>query len=229
MNKARILIVEDDVDVLNINIEYLKSQGYEVYAAASMKESRFILEDILPDLVILDVMLSDGQSWALCAEIRKKMTIPIIFLTCMNHNSNIVKGIQMGGDAYLTKPYDLNVLNAHITSQLSRYQNHTTGIIEIPPLMIDYLSGSVTLKGRQISLTQKEIQLLSCLALSLGKRIPRAELYQRVWGIPDNTGAYQSIAVHISNLRKKLGIGENSCFDLRNTKDGSYVFSKITY
>lgn len=228
MGQARILMVEDESDVLAINKEYLESQGYEVVGVQSLALARFHLEEQPPDLILLDVMLPDGLGWDFCRELRSQTNAPIIFLSCRDESESIVRGLLEGADDYITKPYDLNVLGARVAAQLRRAGIPTAGKIELFPLSIDLLSGDVVLEGRHISLTQKEIQLLSCFALFAGRRLSCAEISRRAWGggIPSSSN---TIAVHVANLRKKLRLDEGSYFELRNTGKEEYLFSKVRY
>ncbi len=228
MKKARILMVEDEGDVLSINREFLESQGYEVVGVQNLSLARFHLEEQPPDLILLDVMLPDGLGWDFCRELRGQTNTPIIFLSCRDESDSVVRGLLEGGDDYITKPYDLNVLGARIAAQLRRAGISAAGKIELSPLSIDLLSGDVLLAGRHISLTQKELQLLSCFVLFAGRRLSCAEIYRRAWSgvVPS---ASNTIAVHVANLRKKLRLDEGSHFELRNTGKEEYLFSKVRY
>lgn len=228
MNKARIMLIEDEADVLAINREYLENQGYEIIAMSTLKQARFHLEEQTPDLILLDVMMPDGNGWDFCGEIRTKTNAPVIFLTCRDENESVIKGLSEGGDDYITKPYDLNVLGARVGAQLRRAGIMSAGKIELPPLTIDLLAGEVTLMEERISLTPREIQLLACFTLYAGRRLRCDEIYRRTWGGTAKNAA-QTIAVYVTKLRKKLHIDENSPFELRGTRNGEYIFSKIQY
>jgi len=219
--------VEDDADVRRINNEYLKSQDYETYCAPTLREARFQLEKWAPNLVLLDVMLPDGSGLDFCQELRQKTTVPVIFLTCRDENENIVQGLLQGGDDYITKPYDLNVLGARVAAQLRRSGTITTGKIELPPLSVDLLTGEVKLSGESVRLTQKELQLLSCFILYAGQRLDCDEIFHRAWG--EKAGSPNTVAVHASSIRKKLKLDEEGTFELKNASDGKYIFSKIRY
>ncbi len=228
MKNPKILMVEDDVDIFLINNEYLEGKGYEVIHASSLAQARFQFEEHMPDLILLDVMLPDGKGWDFCKEVRALSSTPIIFLTCKDENESVVKGLLEGGDDFITKPYDLDVLAAHITALLRRSGVFTAGQIELPPLNIDLLSGEVLLSGQQIHLTQKERQLLCCFAFFVGRRLTSEEICQRAWG-DMLCRSKSSLAVHVSNLRKKLNLNENSYFELKSTGKEEYIFSKIRY
>jgi len=228
MRKAKILMIEDDDNVLSINQEFFEGKGYEVITAKSLDKARFQLEEHNPDLILLDVMMPDGSGFSFCAELRKKTNAPIIFLTCRDENESIVKGLLQGGDDYVTKPYDLNVLSARVGAQLRRTGIKTAGKFELFPLSIDFLLGEATLDGKQIPLTKKELQLLGCFALFAGRRLSYDEIYSRAWGGHSESAAH-TVAVHVANLRKKLEINSDSWFDLSNSGKGEYIFSKIRY
>ncbi|HWS29945.1 MAG TPA: response regulator transcription factor [Clostridia bacterium] len=228
MKNATILMVEDEADVLAINREYFEGKGYDVVCAATLERARLLLEEHTPDLVLLDMMMPDGSGLDFCAQIRKQTNAPIIFLTCRDENESVVKGLLQGADDYVTKPYDLGVLNARVAAQLRRSGVMAAGIIELAPLTIDLLSGDVILNGERILLTQKEIQLLSCFVLFAGRRLSCADLYRRAWG-DCAVGASKTIAVHVANLRKKLKLDDGSWFELKNTGKEEYMFAKVRY
>ena len=227
MRKTTILIVEDDADVRRINSEYFEAKGYLTICSPTLHDARFQLEEHAPDLILLDVMLPDGLGWEFCRELRRKTNIPVIFLTCRDENESIVKGLLRGGDDYVTKPYDLNVLGARVAAQLRRAGIMTAGKIELTPLFIDLLTGEVKLSGESIHLTQKELQLLSCFTLYAGQRLSCEEIYRRAWG--EAAGSPNTIAVHVTSLRKKLKLDDAGWFELKNSGDGKYIFSKIRY
>lgn len=228
MNKTKILMIEDEVDVLEINREYFQGKGYEAICATTLEKARFLLEEHAPDLILLDVMMPDGSGFDFCSEIRKKTNAPIIFLTCRDENESVVKGLLQGGDDYVTKPYDLNILSARVAAQLRRSGIITAGKIELPPLIIDFLSGDVTLDGERIILTQKELQLLGYFALFAGRRLKCEEIYRSAWG-ETSYSASGTIKTHVANLRKKLKLDDGGWFELVSSGKNEYIFSKIRY
>jgi DNA-binding response OmpR family regulator len=228
MKKAKLLLVEDEADVLEINREYFEGKGYDAVCATTLAEARFQLEEHAPDLILLDVMMPDGSGFDFCAELRQKTNAPIIFLTCRDENESVIKGLLQGGDDYVTKPYDLNVLSARVAAQLRRTGVMTAGKIELSPLTIDFLSGEATLNGDRIPLTQKELQLLGCFALFAGRRLSYEEIYRRAWG-ETSPGASGAIRTHVANLRKKLKLDDGGWFELVNSGKSEYIFSKVRY
>lgn len=228
MEKVKLLLVEDEEHVLMINREYFESRGYDTVCASTLMQARLLMEEHTPDLILLDVMMPDGTGLDFCSELRQKTNAPIIFLTCRDENESVVRGLRNGGDDYVAKPYDLNVLHARVAAQLRRAGVMSAGKIELPPLTLDLLTGEAILNGENIYLTQKEIQLLAYLVLFAGRRLRCEEIYRRAWGaVPVNTS--RTIAVHVANLRKKLKLDEDSFFELKSTGKDEYIFRKIRY
>jgi DNA-binding response OmpR family regulator len=154
-------------------------------------------------------MLPDGSGFDFCREIRAFTAAPVIYLTGRDENGDIVRGLNIGGDDYLTKPYDLNVLGAHVSAQLRRAGVFSGGRIEVPPLVVDLMAGTASIRGAAVALSKKELQLLACLAAHLGRRVGSGELYEAVWGAPSND-AVHTVAEHIYRLKKKLKIEDRN-------------------
>ena len=228
MRKPVILMVEDDTDVLSLNKRHFEEQGFEVDAARTLGEARAKLWERPPDLVLLDVLMPDGSGYDFCAEIRKLTSTPIVYLTCMGSDDNIVKGLMGGGDDYIVKPYRLDVLSARVVAMLRRQGLSGAGRIELPPLTIDLRIGKVTLDGVEIPLAQKEIQLLAFLASNIGQAFSAEQLYNSVWD--EQVGVFQNtVRMHISNIKKKLKLDDGSPFELALTSDRRYMFSRVIF
>lgn len=215
--------------MLSLNRKHLERQGYEVLCAETLASARNILWETPPDLIVLDVLMPDGSGFDFCEEIRRLTTAPVLYLTCMDKDENIVRGLSGGGDDYLTKPYSLEVLFARIMAQLRRNGFANVGRIELPPLTVDLLSGRAALDGREIALSRKELQLLACLANNMGRTFTTDELYEAVWGEPADQASANTVYAHISTLRRKLGLGDNSPFELRSCHSGAYTLVKVRY
>ena len=227
---SHILLVEDDSDIMRINRTFLENEGYTVHCADSVQTAAFKLEECVPDLVLLDVMLPDGDGMDFCRILRQKTQAPVIFLTARDENDDVIMGFRSGGDDYITKPYDLNVLKARIEAQLRRntkqYPQHPR--IEHPYLTVDLFAGSATLDGNECSLPQRELQILYMLASQLGERISYHEIYRNIYGC-DVEDSKNTIRVNISRLKKHLNMDDMSTYEIAATSEGEYVLRRVIF
>lgn len=226
MRKARILLVEDERGVLDVNARFLLGKGYEVLCAETIREARAHFWESPPDLILLDVLLPDGSGYDFCREVRASSSAPVIFLTCLGEDAHIVSGLSEGDD-YMVKPYNLEVLGARVAARLRR-SGTLQGRIELPPLTIDLAAGSVELENEAILLTRKEFQLLVYLVENRGKELSHAEIYRAVWCAPPET-AGNAVKVNISRLRQKLRLGDASPFELSTLPGRGYMFLRVRY
>ncbi|MDR1186251.1 MAG: response regulator transcription factor [Bifidobacteriaceae bacterium] len=225
---GRILVVEDEVELASVVARHLEGEGYKVAVAGSIMEARAILQRHSQNLVVLDVLLPDGSGFDLAPEIRRMTSAPIIFATALGEDASVVRGLEAGGDDYITKPFNLDVLSARIKSLLRRSGVGAPAPIELPPLRIDLLAGQASIGGRQLRLTGTELKLLALFATNPGRGFTQAELLELVWndtsGLPTNT-----VRVHISKLRRKLSMDANPPFELVLTDDRRYAFQRLTF
>ena len=227
---SHILLVEDDSDIMRINSTFLEKEGYTVHCADSVQTAAFMLEECIPDLVLLDVMLPDGDGMDFCRILRQKTQAPVIFLTARDENDDVVMGFRSGGDDYITKPYDLNVLKARIEAQLRRNAKQAPQHprIELPELTIDLFAGSATLDGCECPLPQRELQILYMLASQLGSRISYREIYKNIYGC-DVEDSKNTIRVNISRLKKHLNMDDMSTYEIASTSEGEYVLRRVIF
>ena len=218
---ARILLVEDDEDIQKINTIYLTQQGYGVATAGTIAEATAAVRNERFDLIVLDVQLPDGSGLDFCEKIRQNTIIPIIFLTCSGEEQDKVKGLMAGGDDYMSKPYGLSELAARIHALLRRVKQGNTQILEFPPLRIDKLNQRVYVDGASVVMTPKEYQILILLAENAGRTLPAEELYEKIWGMAPLDGL-KTVNVHISALRKKLNLGDESRIEIRAIRNAGY-------
>jgi DNA-binding response OmpR family regulator len=205
MKKATILIVEDDSDILSANRTALELEGYDVLTADTLSKGRTFAEKLSPDLIILDILLPDGNGLSYCEELRGN-GIRILFLSALNTKENVLAGLRAGGDDYISKPYDMDELLLRVEALLRR--GKPVGQEE-PPLYLgmlelDFISQRALLCGRDILLKPKEFALLAVLAHNPGKTVSAADLYKRVWAM-DMSGDAHAVKEHISRIRSKLG------------------------
>lgn len=223
-----VLVVEDEVPLRESVARHLAASGYTVVEAGSVAEGQAAAWEHQPDVILLDVLLPDGSGYELCAKLRPITAAPIIYLTALGQDRNIVQGLATGADDYIAKPFSLEVLTARIQAQLRRTSSPRKGRIDLPPLHLDYLTGEVLLEGREVHLTKMELQLLGFFATNVGVGATQPELLASVWrtkaDIPTNT-----VRQTVSSLRRKLGLNAGSAFELEMTPDKRYVFRQVRF
>lgn len=222
---AHILLVDDDDDILQINQVFLQQEGYAVTVARTVEQAYAIIEIENPDLIVLDILLAEGSGIDICKNIRNFTVAPIIFLTSLVDEATMLEALQIGGDDYMTKPYKLTELHARIYANLRRVRMHETKVYEFPPLKINIATQRVLLHEEEVFLTQKEMQLLLVLVGQIGTTIKSDNLFETVWGTPIiNESNMRTLHVHISNLRKKLRMKEQSPHSIKTIRNIGYCF-----
>lgn len=206
MKKATILIVEDDSDILSANRTALELEGYDVLAADTLSKGRLAAEELSPDLIILDILLPDGNGLSYCEELRGKSGIRILFLSALNTRENVLSGLRAGGDDYISKPYDMDELLLRVEALLRRSKLIGQGepSLSLDGLELDFISHRALLYGRDILLRPKEFALLTAFVREPGRTFPATELYRMVWGM-DMASDARTVKEHISRIRSKLG------------------------
>ena len=197
-----ILIVEDEKPISNLIRLSLKKAGYDCTCAYDGAEAADILEERRFDLILLDVMLPEIDGFSLMEYIRP-MEIPVIFLTAKNAVNDRVKGLELGAEDYLVKPFEIIELLARVNVVLRRY-NKTAAELRVGGLVIDTQAMLVTKEGENISLTPKEYELLLLFARNPGIALYRETIYERVWNEDFPYGS-KTVDLHVQRLRKKLG------------------------
>ena len=197
-----ILIVEDEKPISNLIRLSLKKAGYDCTCAYDGAEAADILEERRFDLILLDVMLPEIDGFSLMEYIRP-MEIPVIFLTAKNAVNDRVKGLELGAEDYLVKPFEIIELLARVNVVLRRY-NKTAAELRVGGLVIDTQAMLVTKEGENISLTPKEYELLLLFARNPGIALYRETIYERVWKEDFPYGS-KTVDLHVHRLRKKLG------------------------
>lgn len=202
----RILIVEDDESIAQMMRLCLVKNGYFCHIAYSGDEGARLLEDNRYDLVLLDVMLPNISGTELIEYIRQFDT-PVIFVTAKATVEDRVKGLRLGADDYIVKPFDLQELLARIEAVLRRYHKQER-YISIGNIKIDTMSRTVTLNGEEVQLSLKEYDLLLYLVRNKGIALYREKIYEYVWQEP-YYGSTRTIDLHIQRLKKKLCLGNS--------------------
>jgi two-component system OmpR family response regulator len=213
MGKYKILVVDDEVKILDLVKNYLEKEGFSVIAAENGKKALKLFEEEKPDLVVLDLMMPEMNGYEVCKKICAASQTPVIMLTARSEEVDKLLGLELGADDYITKPFSLRELAARIRVVLRRIErsldgkvpeNGRDGILEYEGIKMDQMKKSVTLNGKNVSLTPTEYKILALLLSNPGVVFSRLQILEEVLG--DYYEGYErSLDTHMSNLRKKLG------------------------
>ncbi len=228
MNKdgrnKRILLVEDNEKILRGNKRMLEWEGYAVDAATTLAEAEICIRFNTPHAIILDIMLPDGNGIDFMKKLRQGIyaNIPILLLTGLGTQEDIVRGLADGGDDYLVKPYDFSVLFARMEALLRRSMR-LPEYVENEDLKLDIISDVAMLNGRDLLLTKKEFLTLLLLVQSAERYVSSEYIYEKVWKMPytENNNALKST---MKRLRTKLS---NSDYVIEWSRDEGYILSKM--
>ena len=206
---SKILIVEDDQSIAELEKDYLELSDFTVEIAADGLTGleKAMSEDY--DLYIIDVMLPGLDGFSLCSRIRESRNVPILLVTAKTDDIDKIRGLGLGADDYITKPFSPGELLARVKAHLGRY-DRLTGmgeekgkIVEIRGLKIDRSARRVWIDQREVSLTSREYELLTYLALNPNKVFSRQELFKNIWGM-ECVGDVATVTVHIKKIREKI-------------------------
>lgn len=211
MMEKRILVVDDEKPIADILQFNLQREGYEVICAYDGVEALQKVEELVPDLILLDIMLPQKDGMEVCREVRKKYDMPIIMLTAKDSEIDKVLGLELGADDYVTKPFSTRELLARVKANLRRHQPNAgaqeelndTSEITIGSLVIRPDAYIVLKRGETIELTHREFELLYYLAKHIGQVMTREHLLQTVWGY-DYYGDVRTVDVTVRRLREKI-------------------------
>lgn len=210
--KTTILTADDDPQLLRLVARNLQFEDYDVLTASDGKQALELIQTHIPDAVLLDIMMPKMDGFTVCQRVREFSTVPIILVTARGQDQDKIRGLDLGADDYLTKPFSVDELLARVRAVLRRAQfasndhnplRRTT--MTIGSLTIDYAQHLVTMLGREVTLTPVEYRLLSYLAQNAGRVITQDLLLEHVWGI-DYVGESHMLQVNINRLRRKLEV-----------------------
>jgi DNA-binding response OmpR family regulator len=204
---TRILVVEDDETIAAAIGERLRSEGFVISLAANGQAGLDLDLRERPDLVLLDLMLPGIDGLEICRRLRARRDVPVIMLTARDDETDVLVGLAVGADDYLTKPFSMRELVARIRTVLRRVDRSAAGserILEHGALRIDEARRQVQHDGREVQLTPTEFDLLTTLAVRGGAVLTREALLSEVWGYRDGSGV-RTVDSHIRALRRKLG------------------------
>jgi DNA-binding response OmpR family regulator len=208
MAGEKILVVDDEPEIVELISLYLIKEGYEVL---SVGNGQTVFDMVLlhkPDLIILDILLPGMDGIEVCRQLRKTNNTPILFISCKSEDIDIILGLSMGGDDYITKPFSPSQLVARVKAHLRRYSiidqhREDPQTLKFPGLEIDLVSHIVKVGSQHISLSAKEFDLLTLLAKTPNRVYKIEHLFELIWSL-DSLGDPRTLIVHISNLRKKI-------------------------
>jgi DNA-binding response OmpR family regulator len=199
-----LLLVEDDYSLADTLVYYLKGEGFNVLLGRNVKEAESFLDAEKIDLIILDISLPDGSGLDLCKKIRETSDIPLIFLTAMDEEFDIIRGLDLGADDYITKPFKARELLSRIKSLLRRVGKKSTPVIKINDVTIDTKQFKVYKADIELELTSLEYRLLLFLVENKGQVLTREQILNSMWDSFDKYVNDNTLTVYIKRLREKI-------------------------
>ncbi len=208
--KKKILVVEDEKNIAELERDYLEANGYEVEIAFDGKRGldRAMESDF--DLIVLDVMLPEVDGFEICRQIRKNKECPVLMVSAKKDEIDKIRGLGLGADDYITKPFSPSELVARVSAHIARYERLTSKgeepvnyVINIGNLSIDKSSRRVFVSDEEVTLTNKEFDLLVFLASSPNVVFSKDTLFDKIWGL-DAIGETSTVTVHINRIREKI-------------------------
>jgi DNA-binding response OmpR family regulator len=212
MEGKKILVVDDEPEITELIGLYLSREGFDIHTADDGTDALKLAADLRPDLMILDIQLKEMDGIEICRKIREQSNVPILFVSCKDDDTDIIHGLEAGGDDYITKPFSPRQLVARVQAHLRRQHLHTAGgtldqgttsLLSFEGLTINLDAHTVHVGNRLVPISAKEFDLLSHLARHPNKAFHLDDLYKLIWGA-DSVGDTRTLMVHISNLRKKI-------------------------
>jgi DNA-binding response OmpR family regulator len=218
----KVLVVEDDADIRELLTLYFTAKGHVVEIARDGHEALARLPDVQPDLMLLDVLLPKLDGWSVLTAVRAHSSLPVILLTSLDDTDDVIKGLSLGADDYLRKPFEIRELEARIQSIIRRLepvrdpQRTVRG-----PIDIDERAKSVTIGGQPISLSPKEFCLLRLLARDLGRVFTNQEIIAELWGT-DSRATGADVTQYVYQLRSKIEPDPHAPQWIQNVKGFGY-------
>ncbi len=228
LDKKKILFADDDPEIREALNLLLTCEGYETIEASCGKEVLELMDQTI-DLVILDVMMPEMNGYSVCAELRKRYTVPIMFLTAKSQDSDKTLGFSAGGDDYLVKPFSYNELMNRVKAILRRYyvygaksEERESVITCCGNIEIDTSRCLVTVDSKEVILTDIEYRILLLLASHQQKIYSAQSIYELVWNEPYTYSSNNNVIVHIRNIRRKLGDDPQNSHTIRTVWGKGY-------
>lgn len=200
----KVLVVDDDQNLCKLMKIYLKNAGFEVETARDGIAALESFRKERPDLVILDIMIPFMDGWEVCEQLRRESDVPIIMLTARDTKDDKIKGLGLGGDIYLTKPFDPDELVAQVKAVFRRMGEQEVAVLQFTGLVINRSQFRVEHQSKELKLSPKEFELLWFMASHYGQVFSREHLLDQIWGF-DFYGGIRTVDSHINRLREKFG------------------------
>ncbi len=221
---STILFVDDDNDFLEINARYFTKEGYDVKISSSPENAFNVFKNYQPDCIILDVMMPKINGFELCKRIRSFSTVPIIFLSGRTSENDKIRGLTVGGDDYLIKPFSFRELSARIKVQLRRNNSpNSSNLIRYPPLSLDIKQHKALYDKEDLLLSNREYDLLLLLVTNLNKIVTFEDISNHIWGSFSENDR-KTIMVIASRLRKKIESYKELANSIESVWSKGYIF-----
>lgn len=203
---SKILLLEDDLSLVNGLTFAFQKERYDLDIARTISEADKLLSERRYDLLILDVSLPDGSGFEICKKVRQTSKVPIIFLTASDEEINIIMGLDMGGDDYITKPFKFGVLMSRINALLRRVKNFGGEETELSSngIKVLLLKGQIFQNGNLLDLTAGEYKLLCLFMQNPGVVLPKEKILEKLWDSDNNYVDDNTLTVYIRRLRMKI-------------------------
>lgn len=199
----RILLVEDNKNIVDGLIYAFKMNNYQLDYTSSVKDTLKYLEDNIPEVIILDVMLGDGNGFDLYSNYIKELDIPVIFLTARDDEDDIIKGLNLGAEDYMTKPFSTKELLVRVNKIILRKKKQS--IIKVEDIYFDIDKMIVKKNDEEVKLTSLELKILQLLFINIGKVVRRNTILDKIWEITGNDVDDHTLTVYLKRIREKLG------------------------
>lgn len=207
-NRFRVLVIDDDPDIVKLLSAILSPQGFVVYQACDGRDGLKNAYELHPDLIILDIMMPEIDGWDVCSRLRELSDVPILMLTARSTEADMLRGFGLGADEYIKKPFSRAELEVRVRALLRRKKHHHNTNLAINHykdklLNIDLATQTIKLDGKTLDLSGTEYALLACLVRNLGRTVSHNQLLREVWG-SEYGNMSATLALYIHHLRKKL-------------------------
>ena len=232
MSTQTVLLADDDAKIRELLELYLTKEGFAVVHASDGAEAILKAQQLKPDLIVLDIMMPVMDGMEVCRQVRKFSRVPVIMLTARLEDEDRIQGLELGADDYVSKPFNPRELVARVKAVLRRVpgkeeEQAGSDLIKFPNLMINRQEYVATSSGTSVQLTAKEMDLLWHMASHPGRVFSREQLLESVWGY-EYFGDTRTVDTHIKRIRQKLGVKDDSLWDIKTVWGVGYKFEVHT-